>query len=61
MSAAGPLEPAAAALAAARAAGPGMRPGARRRLDSRYVPLLGTIVVFALTAGYGSFAYTGFF
>lgn len=31
------------------------------KLDSRYVPLLGTIVVFALTAGYGSVAYTGFF
>jgi simple sugar transport system permease protein len=31
------------------------------RLDSRYVPLLGTIAVFALTAGYGSVAYTGFF
>ena len=31
------------------------------RIDSRYVPLLGTIVVFALTAGYGSVAYTGFF
>jgi simple sugar transport system permease protein len=31
------------------------------KLDSRYVPLLGTIVVFALTAGYGSVAYTSFF
>ena len=31
------------------------------KLDSRYVPLLGTIAVFALTAGYGSIAYTGFF
>ena len=31
------------------------------RLDSRYVPLLGTIAVFLLTAGYGSIAYTGFF
>jgi galactofuranose transport system permease protein len=31
------------------------------KLDSRYVPLLGTIVVFVLTAGYGSVAYTGFF
>jgi len=31
------------------------------RIDSRYVPLLGTIAVFALTAGYGSLAYTGFF
>jgi ribose/xylose/arabinose/galactoside ABC-type transport system permease subunit len=31
------------------------------RLDTRHVPLLGTIAVFALTAGYGSVAYTGFF
>ena len=31
------------------------------RIDSRYVPLIGTIAVFALTAGYGSAAYTGFF
>jgi ribose/xylose/arabinose/galactoside ABC-type transport system permease subunit len=31
------------------------------RIDSRFVPLLGTIVVFALTAGYGSVAYKGFF
>ncbi|MEO8056837.1 MAG: galactofuranose ABC transporter, permease protein YjfF [Burkholderiales bacterium] len=31
------------------------------RIDSRYVPLLGTMAVFALTAGYGSVAYTGFF
>ena len=31
------------------------------KLDSRYVPLLGTMTVFALTTGYGSFAYTGFF
>ncbi len=31
------------------------------KLDSRYVPLLGTMAVFALTAGYGSAAYTGFF
>jgi len=31
------------------------------RIDSRYVPLLGTIAVFALTAGYGSVAYAGFF
>jgi len=31
------------------------------RLDSRYVPLLGTIAVFLLTAGYGSVAYTSFF
>ena len=32
-----------------------------RRIDPRFVPLLGTIAVFALTAGYGSAAYTGFF
>ena len=32
-----------------------------RRIDPRFVPLLGTIAVFALTAGYGSIAYTGFF
>jgi len=32
-----------------------------RRIDPRFVPLLGTIAVFALTAGYGSVAYTGFF
>jgi len=31
------------------------------RIDSRYVPLLGTIAVFLLTAGYGSFAYPSFF
>ena len=30
-------------------------------IDSRHVPLLGTIAVFALTVGYGSIAYTGFF
>lgn len=33
----------------------------RSGIDSRFVPLLGTIVVFALTAGYGSVAYRGFF
>ena len=33
----------------------------RRRIDARLVPLLGTIAVFVLTAGYGSVAYTGFF
>ena len=32
-----------------------------RRVDPRFVPLLGTIAVFVLTAGYGSVAYTGFF
>ena len=31
------------------------------RLDSRFVPLLGTIAVFLLTATYGSVAYKGFF
>jgi simple sugar transport system permease protein len=31
------------------------------RLDPRHLPLLGTIAVFVLTAGYGSVAYTGFF
>ncbi len=30
-------------------------------IDSRFVPLLGTIVVFILTAGFGSVMYTGFF
>jgi galactofuranose transport system permease protein len=32
-----------------------------RRIDARYVPLLGTIAVFVLTAGYGSVAYPSFF
>ena len=32
-----------------------------RRPDPRLVPLLGTVAVFVLTAGYGSLAYTGFF
>jgi galactofuranose transport system permease protein len=32
-----------------------------RRIDPRFVPLLGTIAVFALTVGYGGVAYTGFF
>jgi simple sugar transport system permease protein len=31
------------------------------RIDPRYWPLLGTIAVFVLTAGYGSMAYKGFF
>ena len=31
------------------------------RIDARYVPLLGTVAVFALTAGFGSFFYAGFF
>lgn len=35
--------------------------GTRLRLDSRYAPLAGTIAVFVLTAGYGSFAYPSFF
>ena len=30
-------------------------------IDARYVPLLGTIAVFLLTAGFGSFFYAGFF
>jgi len=32
-----------------------------RRIDARHVPVLGTIVVFLVTAGYGSVAYPGFF
>jgi simple sugar transport system permease protein len=31
------------------------------RIDPRHVPLLGTIAVLALTASYGSVAYSGFF
>ncbi|MBS0446642.1 MAG: sugar ABC transporter permease YjfF [Proteobacteria bacterium] len=31
------------------------------RIDARYVPLLGTIAVFALTVAAGSFSYRGFF
>lgn len=31
------------------------------QVDSRFVPLLGTIAVFVLTAGFGSVMYTGFF
>ena len=31
------------------------------RIDRRFVPLVGTIAVFALTAAYGSVAYRGFF
>ena len=31
------------------------------RPDARYVPVLGASAVFALAAGYGSVAYTGFF
>ncbi len=31
------------------------------KLDSRFVPLIGTIAVFLLTASYGSVAYRGFF
>jgi len=30
-------------------------------VDSRFVPLLGTIAVFVLTAGFGSVMYSGFF
>jgi ribose/xylose/arabinose/galactoside ABC-type transport system permease subunit len=33
----------------------------QRRVDPRFVPLLGTIAVFVLTAGYGSLAYPSFF
>ena len=33
----------------------------RRWVDPRHVPLLGTIAVFLLTAGYGSLAYPSFF
>ena len=36
-------------------------PGRGWRIDSRLVPLLGTVAVFVLTAGYGSLAYSGFF
>src|SRR5262249_55816256 len=32
-----------------------------RGVDARFVPLLGTAAVFALTVAYGSFAYRGFF
>ena len=31
------------------------------RIDPRFVPLLGTIAVFVLTAGFGSVMYSGFF
>lgn len=31
------------------------------RIDTRFVPLLGTVAVFLLTAAFGSVAYTGFF
>ncbi len=33
----------------------------QRRIDARYVPVLGTVAVFLLTAGFGSVFYTGFF
>jgi simple sugar transport system permease protein len=33
----------------------------RRLLDRQRLPLLGTVLVFLLTAGYGSLAYPGFF
>jgi ribose/xylose/arabinose/galactoside ABC-type transport system permease subunit len=42
-------------------AGPVTGGAAPARIDPRFVPLLGTIAVFLLTAGYGSVAYTGFF
>ncbi len=32
-----------------------------RHVDTRHLPLLGTVLVFLLTAGYGSLAYPGFF
>jgi galactofuranose transport system permease protein len=38
-----------------------MRPALQHRLDARHLPLLGTVLVFLLTAGYGSLAYPGFF
>ena len=31
------------------------------RIDPRFVPLLGTVAVFVLTAGFGSVMYSGFF
>lgn len=31
------------------------------KVDARFVPVLGAVAVFVLTAGYGSFAYSGFF
>jgi len=34
---------------------------AMRRIDARFVPLLGTVAVFLLTAGFGSVFYSGFF
>ncbi len=37
-------------------------PHARRpRVDAKYVPLMVTVALFAAMAGYGSFAYDGFF
>jgi simple sugar transport system permease protein len=39
----------------------GGAPSRARRIDPRHVPLLGTVAVFALTAGYGSFTYPAFF
>jgi galactofuranose transport system permease protein len=44
------------AVARARAA-----PRERRLIDARQVPVLGTIAVFVLTAGFGSLFYNGFF
>ncbi|HSW03812.1 galactofuranose ABC transporter, permease protein YjfF [Aquabacterium sp.] len=43
------------------AAGTSAPIGPARSIDARYVPVLGAIAVFALAAGYGSFAYGGFF
>ena len=39
----------------------GGAPSRARRIDPRHVPLLGTIAVFVLTAGYGSIVYPAFF
>ena len=35
--------------------------GWRPRIDARAVPVLGAVAVFAVTFGFGSFAYNGFF
>ena len=42
-------------------AGAARREGQVARIDARYVPVLGALAVFVLAAGFGSFAYTGFF
>ena len=38
-----------------------MKAAVLQRVDSRHLPLVGTVAVFLLGAGYGSLAYTGFF